>query len=199
VTTALRDEAGALRGFAKIARDDTQRKGMEDKLRASDELSRSILESSPDCVKVLDLDGNLLSMNGPGLCVMEIDDFTQFEGKWWPDFWKGAERDAALAAIETAKRGETGRFHGSGETAKGTLKYWDVVVTPIRDHKGKAKQLLSVSRDITERRRAEQNTQFLLEINETLARQSNIDDMMRATGEKSGVPGGRALCFRGDR
>jgi len=184
VTTALRDEAGALRGFAKIARDDTPRKDMEDKLRASDELSRSILESSPDCVKVLDLDGNLLSMNGPGLCVMEIDDFTQFEGKCWPDFWKGAERDAALAAIETAKHGETGRFHGYGETAKGTLKYWDVVVTPIRDHKGKAKQLLSVSRDITERRRAEQNTQFLLEINETLAHQLNINDMMRATGEK---------------
>ncbi|MGB8510315.1 MAG: ATP-binding protein, partial [Pyrinomonadaceae bacterium] len=167
-----------------IARDDTQRKLMEDRLREHDEFSRSILEASPDCVKVLDLDGNLVSINGPGLCVMEIDEFSEFKGKCWSDFWKGEKHAEALAAVEAAERGVTSRFHGYAETAKGTLKYWDVVVTPILNAAGQPKQLLSVSRDITRRKRAEQNTEFLLDINETLAGLSNINEMMRVTGEK---------------
>ncbi|NJR63323.1 MAG: PAS domain-containing protein [Cyanobacteria bacterium CRU_2_1] len=40
---------------------------------------------------------------------------------------------------------------------KGTPKWWDVVVTPILDEAGQVSQLLAVSRDITDRKQAEEN------------------------------------------
>ncbi|WP_309625847.1 GAF domain-containing protein, partial [Methylibium sp.] len=45
-------------------------------LRESEAFSRGVLESSPDCVKVLDASGRLLNINANGARLMEIDDFT---------------------------------------------------------------------------------------------------------------------------
>ncbi len=52
----------------------SDRKKAEVELKNSEEFNRSIFENSPDCVKVLELDGTLHSMNSNGLCIMEIDD-----------------------------------------------------------------------------------------------------------------------------
>lgn len=46
VLTALRDEAGNLRGFSKVVRDTTERKRTEDALRQSEERLRFVLNSS---------------------------------------------------------------------------------------------------------------------------------------------------------
>ncbi|MEP6704717.1 MAG: PAS domain S-box protein, partial [Acidobacteriota bacterium] len=56
VTTALRDISGALTGFAKICRDDTDRKLMEDALAVANERSTGILESLTDAFFALDKD-----------------------------------------------------------------------------------------------------------------------------------------------
>jgi PAS domain S-box-containing protein len=154
----LKNADGTLRGYAKVMRDDTAQRLLEERLRESEEFNLSILESSVDCVKVLDLDGNLLSMNTPGLCIMEIDDFGDFRGRRWADFWGGEGHEKALASVAAALRGEIGRFRGFAETAKGTLKYWDVIVSPILERKnGKPKQILSISRDVTDSRQTEED------------------------------------------
>jgi PAS fold len=46
--------------------------------------------------------------------------------------------------------GQTARFRGAANTAKGTPRYWDVQVSPIFGAHGQISQLLSISRDITE-------------------------------------------------
>src|SRR5882672_4857204 len=71
-----------------------------------------LLEGSPDCLKVLDLDGRLLSMNAGGMKVLEICDLKPFIGASWIDFWQGEDREAAKAAIELARQGGLGRFVG---------------------------------------------------------------------------------------
>lgn len=48
-----------------------------------------------------------------------------------------------------------GRFVGCARTASGKLKWWDNVITPIRDATGKPERLLAISRDITDRKLAE--------------------------------------------
>jgi hypothetical protein len=50
-------------------------------------LGEQIFESSPDCVKILDLQGALISMNRNGQCIMEIDDFSSVCGLSWPSLW----------------------------------------------------------------------------------------------------------------
>src|SRR5262249_884292 len=90
----IKDQEAKRVGAVLVFRDITARQQAEEALRASEEFNRGMLESAPDCIKSLDLDGNLLSMNTPGMRLMEIDDFTSFEGAYWVDFWQGAERDA---------------------------------------------------------------------------------------------------------
>ena len=112
-------------------------------------LNQSLLESSTDCIKFLDLAARLLFMNGLGCKALEIDDFALVANAYWPGFWKSPFADIALVAVETAKAGGIGHFQGYCPTFKGTPKWWDVVITPLLDSHGKPEQLLVVSRDIT--------------------------------------------------
>ncbi len=126
------------------------------KLQNSEEFIKRLIDSSNDCIKVLDLEGNLLSMSGGGQKLLEIDDIKLYLNKSWVDFWKGKDKDAALEAILKAKNGEAGKFYGFCETEKGTPKWWEIIVTPINDVYGNIEKLLAISRDITDRKRAEQ-------------------------------------------
>lgn len=119
-------------------------------LRASEAFNRQVLASSPDCIKVLDLDGRLLFMSESGLRSMEIDDFAPFAGCYWPDFCHGYEKGAVEAALAAARAGGRGHFQGYADTARGNRRYWDVVVTPMRDATGQPERLLAISRDVTE-------------------------------------------------
>ena len=118
-------------------------------LRASEEFNRRILESSADCIKVLDLNARLEFMSEGGMCVMEVDDFELVRGASWPGFWPDDERSKVVTAIEEAKRGGTGRHQGFATTMKGSPRWWDVMVTAIRGADGQPQKLLSVSRDVT--------------------------------------------------
>ena len=124
-------------------------------LRESEELKTRIIDSSPDCIKVLDLDGRLLSMNAGGMAALEICDFHAVVNSTWVDFWEGRDRDAAVRAVAAARDGSVGRFTGYFPTAT-TRKpmWWDVVVSPLRGPNGAVERLLAVSRDATARARA---------------------------------------------
>ena len=125
----------------------------ENALRASDAFNRSIIDSSADCIKILDLQGNLLEMpNGPR--VLGID-CTAFLNTAWVDFWNGGDAQAAQAAITAAAAGATQRFVGMFRTGQGEARWWDVVVSPILDASAKPERLLVVSRDVTGRQQAE--------------------------------------------
>ncbi len=139
-------------GYQGIGRDVTERKKGEILLKNSEEFNRGIFENSPDCVKILELDGKLHSMNANGLRIMEIDDFAPFVGEVWVNLWQDEEKKVAQQVVKDARNGKSGSFEGFCKTAKGTMKYWDVSVAPIFDAEGKICRLISTSRDITERR-----------------------------------------------
>ena len=164
----LHDEAGRIAGFIKIGRDETERRAVEARLRASEEFNRQILASSADCIKVLDLDGRLEFMSEGGMCVMEVEDFGAIQGACWPDFWNDPEHGMALDAIAKAKRVGVGRFQGFATTLKGSPRWWDVIVTAIHGSDGRPEKLLSISRDVTAAKEAEVR---LRELNETLETQ----------------------------
>lgn len=131
-------------------------KKTEEALRTSEEFKTRIIECSQDCIKVLDLDGRLLTMNAGGMKVLEIVDFEPLRSCPWVEFWQGEYRNSAEAAIEKARKGEVGRFVGFCPTWQGKPRWWDVMVSAILDADGKPEKLLAVSRDTTERKRSEQ-------------------------------------------
>jgi PAS domain S-box-containing protein len=122
----------------------------------SDHLSllHSLLAGSGDCIKILDLDGNLIYMTEAGQRLMEVTDFNAIKGCSWPHLWQGEGHAEANKAVTAALAGNTGRFEGFATTLAGTPKWWDVTVTLIRDADGDPDRLLSISRDVTASRLA---------------------------------------------
>lgn len=121
----------------------------------------SFFDASEDCVKILGLEGELLAMNANGICLLEIKDFEAMRGQPWADMWPEDERDTITSAIATALCGQGARFAADCPTAAGTPKSWEVVVWPVLNDAGRPVQLISISRDVTERRRAEEERALL--------------------------------------
>lgn len=61
--TALHDQGGAMRGYAKIVRDITDQRAAENALRASEDHFRSILSTVPDAMIVIDDRGMITSFS----------------------------------------------------------------------------------------------------------------------------------------
>lgn len=142
--------------YSAFVTDISGRKRAEAALRASEAFSRTIIESSPDCIKMLSREGELIFMNQGGARLLEIDDTSGIIGQSYLDMWQGTARQRAQAALETARQGSVGRFDGYFPTAKGMPKWWDVTITPLYDQKAEVDRYLVISRDETQRRQAEQ-------------------------------------------
>jgi PAS domain S-box-containing protein len=132
-----------------------ERRRIEAELRDSELFTRKILESTYDCIKVLNLETQLLYMNPGGQIQLGICDFSHYAGCQWMEFWQGEARFAVEEAVATAKAGGTTKFEGFCPTVDGVPKWWDVQVSPILDAEGNVERILAVSHDITSRRDGE--------------------------------------------
>jgi formate hydrogenlyase transcriptional activator len=139
-----------------LSEDSTERRMPEKALRDAEEFLRRLVASSHDCIKVLDLEGRLLWMNEGGMQALEICELGPFVNTSWIEFWEGEDARAAQAAVEAARKGGTSRFTGYFTTTTTKQpRWWDVVVSPIRNAEGEPERLLAVSRDVTEHKRNE--------------------------------------------
>ncbi|MDX2201833.1 MAG: PAS domain S-box protein [Hyphomicrobiaceae bacterium] len=119
-----------------------------------------LAESSADCVKLIDLKGRISFINVAGAALLELDRAEAVVGARWVDSWPEDGRESVAAALDRALRGERVRFTGMYPTARGRRKWWDVVVTPLRNADGDVSQLLCVSRDISDMRRIQEQLQL---------------------------------------
>ena len=119
-------------------------------------LMAQILSACDDCIKVIDLNGNITFMSAGGMRVMEIDDFETVKNCPWPDFWRDEGNKEAREALASARAGRSYSFIGTACTAKGNPRWWEVKVSPIFGEDGKPDRILSISRDITGMKKAEE-------------------------------------------
>jgi PAS domain S-box-containing protein len=133
-----------------------ERRRAAEALSRSEEFNRQIVESSSESIKILDLGGNLLYLSPKGQELLGIDDPRPFLNTPWIDLWGDEGRGAARDAVARAKAGESSSFRSFRLTARGERKWWDTVVTPMKNAGGNVERLLAVSRDITEQRQAEE-------------------------------------------
>ncbi|MGR3501280.1 sensor histidine kinase [Pseudaestuariivita sp.] len=111
----------------------------------------SLLSSTDDCIKVLDMDGRLTFMSCNGLAAMEIDDFEDVRGAPWPALWPEAQKELVARAVSQAQKGQTAEFEAICPTAKGTHRVWAVTVIPVLSGEGQVERIVATSRDVTER------------------------------------------------
>ena len=118
-------------------------------------LGWALFEAIPDCVKLLDTDGAILAINRNGLRALEIDDAGAVHGQPWSALWPEAAHAAIDAALDAGRAGGAGHFRAACPTVRGTLKWWDVVVTRTAANGGQETRLLAISRDVSEQVRAD--------------------------------------------
>jgi diguanylate cyclase (GGDEF)-like protein/PAS domain S-box-containing protein len=159
--SARRDENGAIVRWYGTLEDIHDRKIAEAALRESEAFARSILEASAMAIEVLDLDGRLIFMNGPGVRIMEVEDFSTIKGAPFERFWPDEAKHSVRDAIARARSGETVRQTLFGPTAKGRPSWWDIAISPIFNDNGEVTRLLALSSDVTEAKRNEAEIAYL--------------------------------------
>jgi PAS domain S-box-containing protein len=138
------------------ATDIHEQKQNELKIKETEQFNRTVLESNPDRLTVIDKQGRIQYMNVNGQRLMEIDDFKKVKNKLWWELWSEENKDFVRKSIKKALSGENVQFIAQDLTAKGNLKWWDVVVSPVNNPDGEVKEILSISRDITHQKLVEE-------------------------------------------
>ncbi|MBN2281601.1 MAG: PAS domain S-box protein [Candidatus Marinimicrobia bacterium] len=142
------------------------------KLKDIEIINQNIMDSSYDCIKVLDLEGHLLYMSKGGQKLLEVEDVNDFLNHSWIDLWQSKDQAKVRQAVAAAQNGQTGMFQAFCPTVNHKPKWWDVIITPLYDSKQKVIKLLAISRDITEQKKHEQDLETYKMIAE------NIQDPM---------------------
>jgi PAS domain S-box-containing protein len=124
-------------------------------LRAAKQRLGAIIETEPECVKLLDAQGRLLEMNGAGLRMIEAGAFGEVAGRCVYDLVAEEHREAFRRLTERVCRGERGSLEFELLGLRGTRRWLETHAVPFVDESSGATRLLAVTRDVTERKRAE--------------------------------------------
>jgi two-component system cell cycle sensor histidine kinase/response regulator CckA len=162
ITAPIRDEKGNLLGFSCVTKDLT----VEKQLRESEHRLRAILDTEPECVKVLAADNTLLSMNPAGLAMIEAESETQVVGKNVCALVHPQHRNDFMDLTRRVLMGETGTLEFRMVGLKGASRWLESHATPFRDVEGRIGSVLAVTRDISERKKLQETlvtSQHMLE------------------------------------
>jgi PAS domain S-box-containing protein len=115
------------------------------------EYFQSVVLSSPDFIRILDLEGRVEFLN-PSALQSLVSTTKSPIGRYWPELWPGEEdRRRVIECLEAARRGETRSFRGCLVRAGRDTCWVDTLISPVFDKGGdKVSRILAVSRDVTE-------------------------------------------------
>ncbi|MGB9068959.1 MAG: PAS domain S-box protein [Candidatus Acidiferrales bacterium] len=151
----IRNAAGQIVGASKVARDITERIRAEKAVRESEERFRAIVETTPECVKLVALDGTLEQMNSSGLQMIGADSLEAVVGRSVYDLVAPEDRGRFRVFHEEVCSGQRGTLAFDIVGLDGTRRHMETHATPMRTPEGQIVQL-AVTRDVSERQLAEE-------------------------------------------
>ena len=141
--------------------DERARKQAVEDLRVSDLRLRTIIETEPECVKVVGRDGSLVEMNRAGLAMLEADSIESARRHHLVDYLPPEHRAAFMALHQRVMNGDSGMLEFEVIGLKGARRWLETHAAPMRDAQGAVVSLLGITRDVTERKHAESRIQYL--------------------------------------
>jgi chemotaxis family two-component system sensor kinase Cph1 len=110
----------------------------------------AIIDSEPECVKLLDAGRNLLMMNRAGLEMLEAESFEQVQGQCVCTIVNEPYRNAFEEFIRTVFQGNPGSLEFEITGLKGRRLWLNTMAVPFRDENGTIVAALAIARNITE-------------------------------------------------
>ena len=174
-------EGDELVGFAKITRDVTERYKAAEALRESERHFRLLVNGVTDyALYMLDPDGIITNWNAGG---QHIKGYRPEEiiGQHFSRFYSIADQAAGRPARALRLALENGRYEEEGWRVRkdGTFFWASVIIDPIRDEENRHIGFAKITRDITERREAQQD---LEKLQLRLAQSQKLDALGQLTG-----------------
>jgi diguanylate cyclase (GGDEF)-like protein/PAS domain S-box-containing protein len=154
-------ETGEILGFNIVVQDITERKQMEEILQASERRLRAIVNSIPDMAWLKDNESRFILVNdafgaAAGISPENLIGKTDFDA-WPADLAEKYRADDR----EVMGRHERKRVEEMLAGAAGSRTWIETIKTPIYNEKGKVMGTAGIARDITERRRMEEEIRHM--------------------------------------
>lgn len=127
-------------------------------LRESERRSRALFDSTFEYIAMLSIDGSVLAANQSLQELAEMLKVGDGDKFWKLAPWSispGVQRQLR-EGVRRAAQGEFVRFESDMMTADG-VRTVDISIKPICDERGQAEQLIAEARDVTDRKRSEDN------------------------------------------
>lgn len=141
--------------------DVTELHGLQARLHEREQLLRKIIETEPECVKLLDPDGTILEINPAGLAMLQSDDPGEVIGLCAERFVAPEYQARLHAATLRVASGEPVILEMEIVGVKGRRRRVEQHAAPLYGHDGRIRSILAVVRDISERTHAESQVHYL--------------------------------------
>jgi len=151
----IRAFPGPQGGLSIFYSDITQQKAADDALRGSEERFRAVVDTTPECVKVVAADGGVLQMNPAGFLMVEAGRADDVIGKSVFDLIAPEFRGSYRAFHEAICRGQRGSLEYEIIGLKGRRRSMETQAAPLRQPDGTVAQL-AITRDVTDRKRKQE-------------------------------------------
>ena len=154
--TPVKDQYGKVVSVLGVARDITERKKIEEEVIESEEKLKRILDSSPDAITVTDLNGNIIECNQITSKIYGLPK-AELIGKNALEFFSPKDREKAKDNLKkTLELGSIKNVEYTLLTKDGREYPAELSASLIRDASGNPQSFVAITRDITERKKAEE-------------------------------------------
>jgi diguanylate cyclase (GGDEF)-like protein/PAS domain S-box-containing protein len=123
------------------------------RLNESETHLRTIINSEPECIKIVDAKGHLIEMNPAGLAMLEADSLAQLSGQYVLDVIAPEYRTAFTEMHKRVIAGASEEMEFEVIGLKGGRRWLETHAVPLEENGSIVH--LAVTRDITERKLAE--------------------------------------------
>lgn len=161
--TTLYDDAGLPAGFLGVSRDITKRRQIEARLRQSEALYRSIIDTSPDGILITDRKGRLTLVSPAMSRLLGAENPQALEGLEFNRFISAEKRfEASQDFLEAIAADAVGTVEYPLVRLDGSSFIAEIAMGLIRSQDGAATGAVCVVRDASERKAAEKKIQETL-------------------------------------